>query len=113
MVKMSVLIFLLRLGGIMRGVQIAIWIQIALNLSSTVAIFFAYTLVCEPYKQGWSPQSLGGHCPRKVAFALFASAWTLFTDILVLALPFWIFIGLRMAKRAKVALIGVFLLGFM
>jgi hypothetical protein len=38
------------------------------------------------------------------------SSITIVTDVLVIALPFWIFLGLKMAKAAKVAVLGIFAL---
>jgi len=112
MVKMSVLLFLLRLGGTKTGVRIAIWTLLVLNAVSAVVILLVYTFICSPQDHGWQIEYLGGHCPQKTISALFGAAWMLLTDVLVLALPFWIFIGLRMAMRAKIAVIGVFVLGF-
>lgn len=39
------------------------------------------------------------------------AALTILTDVLVLALPFWVFLGLQMANKTKVALIGIFVMG--
>jgi len=52
-----------------------------------------------------------GTCVDTGIFYIATSALTIFTDLAVLALPFWIFLGLKMPLKVRIALMGVFLLG--
>lgn len=112
MVKVSVLLFLLRLAGTRPGVRVAIWALMIFTIALMIAIFFCVIFVCYPIPYGWD-RSIEGHCFDKRPFTMWTGGVALFTDLLTLALPFWIFLGLRMPRKAKVALLGVFALGFM
>jgi hypothetical protein len=113
MVKNSVLVFLLKFATARRAIFISIWVLLTVNTASIIAFFFAYTFSCRPQDQKWSAESLGGHCDARTIYSLFSSGWTIFTDLLVLALPFWLFLGSKMAKRQKLAIIAVFCLGIL
>ncbi|WQF79287.1 hypothetical protein CDEST_04301 [Colletotrichum destructivum] len=113
LVKASVLVFLLRLGGQKQGARLAIHGLNVFNACHAVAIFFAALFQCLPIEANWD-FSLRAEPETKCisnSFHVIASCLTIFSDILVLALPFWIFLGLRMPMAAKMAVIGVFLMG--
>jgi len=112
LVKASVLVFLLRLGG---GHKPKIrWSIHALNVFNglqAIAIFLVALLQCIPIEANWDPAvALKAKCIDK-SFHITASSLTILTDILVLILPFCIFLGLKMKRAAKVAVLGVFMLG--
>lgn len=111
-VRTSVLVFLLRLGGTKDGLRIAIWIIGVLNLCLMVAIIFAVTFICQPVEYNWKPFIEGGECLNTAALSMSITVLTIVTDIVVCILPFWVFSGLHIAKKAKFALMFVFLLGF-
>ncbi|KAB5572773.1 hypothetical protein GE09DRAFT_1217314 [Coniochaeta sp. 2T2.1] len=111
LVKTSVLIFLLRLGGQKPGVRYAIHALNIFNIALMVAIFLVVIFQCNPVAFNWNP-SLNGTCIKQGEFYLVTAALTIFTDLLVLALPIWIFADLKMKLKLKIALIIVFLLGF-
>ncbi|ROT43009.1 hypothetical protein SODALDRAFT_327179 [Sodiomyces alkalinus F11] len=115
LVKTSILLFLLRLGGQQRRVRWAIHLLNAFNLSLMVAIFVTVIFQCTPVSFFWEQFGPGadpnGKCINMGAFYVSTSALNVLTDLLVLALPFWIFLGLKMPKRVKIALLGVFALG--
>ncbi|KAF8848760.1 hypothetical protein BDZ45DRAFT_664032 [Acephala macrosclerotiorum] len=111
-VKNSMLIFLLRLAGNRREVKYTILTLIVFNTALMVAIFITVIFQCTPIPYNWDTTIEGGHCVQQGAFYVATTVLTLFTDILVLALPFWIVMGLKMARKTKVAVIGIFFLGF-
>ncbi|KAJ2902230.1 hypothetical protein MKZ38_000832 [Zalerion maritima] len=111
MVKTSVLIFLLRIGGQKPGVTVAIHALNAFNIALMIAIFIVVIFQCNPIAYNWDSQ-LDGTCVQQGEFYLVTAALTIFTDVLVLALPFWIFLDLKMPRKQKLALIFVFFLGF-
>jgi hypothetical protein len=112
LVKTSVLIFLLRLGGQKPGVRWAIHIVNLINLALMIAIFLVVMFQCWPIEYNWHPGIPGGHCIKQGVFYVATAGLTLFTDCLVLGLPIWIFADLKMAFKTKVALILVFIVGF-
>lgn len=117
LVKTSVLLFLLRLSGQKKNIRISIHALNAFNLALMVAIFFTVLFQCTPISYFWeqvgrSPPT-EGTCINAAVFITATAALNVLTDILVLMLPFWIFLGLQMPKRVKWALLGVFALGGM
>ncbi|KAK4166253.1 hypothetical protein QBC43DRAFT_22275 [Cladorrhinum sp. PSN259] len=132
LIKSSILFFLLRLGHQKPGVKFAIHALNASNLAMLVAIFFATLLQCKPISWFWesvcpepieegSPEGkLGGligkntekgECVDQVSLYMMQAVWNILTDILTLALPFWIFLGLNMPGRLKRATLCIFGLG--
>lgn len=113
-VKTSVLVFLLRIGVQKNATRLSIHALNAFNISMAVAIFVVVIFQCNPIAFFWD-KSLpgGGVCIATTTFYAWTAGLTILTDVLVLALPFWIFLGLNMATRLKVAIIGIFLLGGM
>lgn len=112
LVKASVLLFLLRLGGQKPSVQ---WSIHALNIFNTglmIAIFLVVLLQCKPISFNWNTSAPDGKCIQQGTFYVATAVLTIFTDLLVLALPLWIFLDLKMPLKLKIALIFVFLLGF-
>ncbi|KAF6810872.1 CFEM domain-containing protein [Colletotrichum sojae] len=110
-VKSSVLLFMLRLSGHKRGVRLTIHALNMFNVTLGIAIFVVVIFQCAPIAFFWDKTIPGGRCIKGTTFYAITAGLTILTDILVLAFPFWIFIGLQMARRVKAALIAVFLLG--
>ncbi|KUJ18746.1 uncharacterized protein LY89DRAFT_504150 [Mollisia scopiformis] len=111
-VKNSILMFLLRLTGTRKAVRYTILGLIAVNTALMIAIFITVIFQCLPIAYNWDTTIKGGHCVAQGAFYVATTTLTLFTDILVLALPFWIVMGLKMERKTKIAVIGIFFLGF-
>ena len=110
-VKTSMLLFLLKLGSQKPGVRWCIYALNTFNLSLMVAIFLIVIFQCRPIAYNWDTSIAGGTCIQQGAFYVATAALTLFTDVLTLAIPFWIFLDLKMPLRIKIVLIFVFLLG--
>jgi hypothetical protein len=111
--KVSALFFLLRLGQHSKGLVRFIWGQIWLNIILTISIMMMYIFACDPVGHGWALSSLGMKCSVGRNYTLFSSVSTIFTDLLVLMVPFWILKGVRMAKRIKAAILSIFMLGLL
>jgi hypothetical protein len=109
-VKQSVLLFLLRLASIRPRIRLIIWTTAAFNFALMISTLLAVILQCIPVTMNWDPTAKG-HCIDKVAFAVSTACLAIVTDIISLALPFYIFLGLQLEKKKKMALIGVFALG--
>ncbi|KAI0399231.1 hypothetical protein F4802DRAFT_55684 [Xylaria palmicola] len=112
LVKTSILLLLLRLFGQKPGVKrFIIWVNTA-NMGMMIAVFFGTVLQCIPISKAWNT-SLEGTCiDRRILFTI-SSVFNIVTDILILALPMRIFIDLKIPKRTKIALMFIFLLGFL
>lgn len=111
LVKASVLVFLLRLGSHQRWVRWFIYGLNTFNALQAIAVFLVALLQCIPISANWDAAAMATAKCVDVSFHVTISCLTIFTDILVLIIPFWIFLGLKMPKAAKVALMGVFTLG--
>ncbi len=113
LVKTSVLLFLLKLGSQKPGVRWCIHALNALNLGLMVAIFLVVIFQCAPIAYNWDTSIPNAHCINRAVFYVATAGLTIFTDVLNLALPFWIFLDLKMPLRVKITLMFVFLLGAM
>lgn len=114
LVKSSVLMFLLRIGGQKRQIRYSIHALNIINIGMMIAIFLTVIFQCLPIPYFWErllDPTLPGNCIDTGAFYVTTAALTILTDVFVLALPIWIFIGLKMAVRLKIAIMFVFLLG--
>ncbi|KAI1337819.1 hypothetical protein F5Y15DRAFT_145016 [Xylariaceae sp. FL0016] len=112
LVKTSILLFLLRLFGQKPGVRrFIVWLNTA-NIANMIAVFFAIVFQCIPIEKSWDPLVEGTCIDRRVLFTA-SSAFNILTDLLVLGLPLRIFVDLKIPRRTKIALMVVFLLGFL
>ena len=113
LVKASILFFLLRLGGQKQGVRYAIYGLNVFNAGHAVAVFFTALFQCMPMGANWDFALKADPDTKCIhnSFHVIGSCLTILTDILILALPFWIFLGLKMPRVTKIAVIGVFLMG--
>lgn len=112
LVKISVLLFLLRLAEIKPAVRTVAWVLIVFTAVLMVAICLAVIFECNPIAYNWDG-TLDGHCFDRKSFALSTAGLTILTDFTTLAMPFWIFLGLGMNWKAKTALLAVFGVGIM
>ena len=112
-VKASVLLFMLRLGGTKRSVRYACWALVVVNVTAGVAIFLACLLQCVPLNTYWEMKArkTSGSCVKMDIFSVAAGGINVATDLATLALPFVIFLKLRLQRRVKVCLLVVFSLG--
>ncbi|PHH50409.1 hypothetical protein CFIMG_005432RA [Ceratocystis fimbriata CBS 114723] len=114
-VKTSVLLFLMRLGGQKPGIRWSIHFLNAFNIMLGIGTFVTVIFQCTPVDFYWEAHAknppTSGSCIDMGAFYVSTAGLTILTDILVLALPVWIFMGLKMAFKLKVALVCVFSLG--
>lgn len=111
LVKLSVILFMLRLNGQKRSIRIFAWAIFAVTLILMVAIIIVVIFQCSPIPFVYDTTIKGGHCIQQGAFYVATASITILTDILVLILPTWITIGLQMPVRQKAAVIGLLSLG--
>jgi high-affinity K+ transport system ATPase subunit B len=87
-VKISILIFLLRLTGTRKAIRHSISGLIAFTTALMLAIFITVIFQCLPIAYNWDTSIEGGHCVQQGAFYVATTVLTLVTDILVLPLQF-------------------------
>ncbi|KAK3349174.1 hypothetical protein B0T25DRAFT_547383 [Lasiosphaeria hispida] len=110
LVKVSALLFLLRLGGTKKRVRIACRAMIVFNLALMVTFFLIFLFQCLPIKSLWVTVP-SAHCVRRDVISVSLAVANIVTDILTLSIPFLLFLSLKISKRARNALLVVFLLG--
>lgn len=107
------MLFLLRISGHNKGVRWTIYIVNAINIGEMVALFLVCVFQVTPIESMWDENIKPTAAIDIVAFIIATSAITIATDIIVLAIPFVIFIGLQMRLAQKLSLLVVFLAGGM
>ncbi|KAI0448034.1 hypothetical protein F4803DRAFT_496251 [Xylaria telfairii] len=111
LVKTSILVFLLRLGGHRRRVRYFIYGLLTFNGLQAIAVFLVAVFQCIPIEANWDPVAAATAKCIYPSFHVIVSSITLTTDLLVLIIPFWIFLGLKLPLAARIAIISVFLTG--
>ncbi|RBR11054.1 uncharacterized protein FIESC28_09199 [Fusarium coffeatum] len=111
LVKSSILFFLLRLGGHRRSIRYSIYALNAFNIALMIAIFLTVIFQTIPIQAYWDLTLEPTRQINGANFYISTAIITIVTDFLVLLIPFWVFIGLKMRMAAKVGLIVVFLAG--
>ncbi|TLD30909.1 hypothetical protein PspLS_02054 [Pyricularia sp. CBS 133598] len=113
LVKASILVFLLKLFGQKDFIRRCIYSLTTVNVTQAIGVLFAVIFQCHPIAFAWDSEIRRGTCiDRRVLFTTM-SALNILMDLLVLALPLWIFSDLRIPGKTKAALLVVFLLGFL
>ncbi|KAF5717235.1 integral membrane protein PTH11 [Fusarium mundagurra] len=111
LVKSSILFFLLRLGGHNRAIKWTIYGLNAFNVALMIAIFLTVVFQTIPINAFWDLSIKPERQIDGPVFYISSAIITIITDVLVLLIPFWIFLGLKMKIAAKLGLIVVFLMG--
>lgn len=112
LVKASILLFLLRLFGQKRGVRWYILGVHAANAAHLVANLGVVVFQCAPIARAWDFTAPGTCVDQRVFFTA-SAAFNILTDLLILGLPLRVFVGLKIPRRTKLALMFLFLLGFL
>ncbi|KAK4168654.1 hypothetical protein QBC43DRAFT_104046 [Cladorrhinum sp. PSN259] len=110
LIKISALLFLLRLGGTKQSVHRACWALIGFNIMQLCAFLPASVFTCSPVEFAWKAVSKG-RCFSGGPFALTLASTNILTDILTLLVPFMAFRNLKLTNRIRYTLVGVFTLG--
>ncbi|KAE9378283.1 hypothetical protein N431DRAFT_541791 [Stipitochalara longipes BDJ] len=112
LIKMSILLFLLRLTGQKQAVKKAIWTLLILNGLVTLINIFFIMFQCLPVAAVWDPTAYpNANC---IDFGKTTTAFasiSVITDTFVLILPTWIVHDLQIPIRQKLMLIGILSFG--
>jgi hypothetical protein len=109
-VKASVLAFDSRLSGVKKEIKITVYVLQAVNAGCMISVFCVTLFQCNPISLNFTP-GYRRTCINNVAFNYAYNCIVIATDVAVLAVPFWAFLGLQLRTRLKVGLLGVFALG--
>ncbi|KAK3330526.1 hypothetical protein B0H66DRAFT_66210 [Apodospora peruviana] len=112
LVKVSALLFLLRVGGTKKRVKLACTAMIWFNLLQLFSFLPVVVFQCDPVEWNWRG-SAQGKCIKGAVFSTTLAAINLLTDMLTLWIPFWAFLDLKVNKRVRNALLGVFCVGIL
>ncbi|KAI4198745.1 MAG: hypothetical protein LQ350_005068 [Teloschistes chrysophthalmus] len=112
--KLTVLFFYQRVfQG--RWVQMGIWTMVGVTFLWTVGFFFSELLQCVPISANW--EGFGwdeAACGVNANVMLMAQTWSdIATNVVILCLPIYSIWALQMPPRRKLAVCGIFLLGFL
>ncbi|KAF3198303.1 hypothetical protein TWF192_005361 [Orbilia oligospora] len=109
-IKLSILSFYKGISP-QKPYQIAIWSTIGLVLAYTIAIEFVYMFECPKPSMSWSVTFPTGCMNLSVLYYTSASI-NILTDILILCLPIPVLMTIQIQKRKRIALVGIFFIGF-
>lgn len=113
LVRSSVLVLLLRIGGHRTSVRRTIHVMNMLNLLFMVAVFLVVLFQSTPIQASWDIKTKAISQIDFGTFAVATACITIVGDIFVLAIPVWLFLGLQMRLSLKLGLIAAFLLSGM
>lgn len=122
LIKVSALLFLLRLGSTKKTVRVACWAMIVFNCLQVLTFLPLTIMQCLPVESPWvtapPPKdnklvSPPPRCIQRDVYALVQALVNILTDSLTLLIPFLLFSHLRVNKRVRIALMTVFLLGIL
>ncbi|KAH6621989.1 hypothetical protein C7974DRAFT_214334 [Boeremia exigua] len=121
LVKISILLFFRRLSSrvVSNGFRYATWITIGFIASSSIAFTLVPIFGCRPISAFWdqtnSTKILNGykyHCFNEGADVFAASIISMVQDFFTALLPTFLYWKLRIPVRQKMALFGIFAIGY-
>ncbi|OJJ48039.1 hypothetical protein ASPZODRAFT_166097 [Penicilliopsis zonata CBS 506.65] len=110
LVKLSMLVFLLRLESRSRIVHSLILFSSAVTIGLFLAVLVTDIFQCHPVRYVFD-ESIAGSCIDQGVFYVATAALNLFTDLLVLSIPIIITVSLQMPVRRKIAVCAILCLG--
>ncbi|PVH96315.1 hypothetical protein DM02DRAFT_687949 [Periconia macrospinosa] len=94
-VKCSILVFILHIGRRRKGVPWMVYSVITLTVLQALAVFLGVLLQCLPIAANWDSTLRPTAKCIDPSFHVTISSVTVLTDLMVLALPFYVFLGLQ------------------
>ncbi len=111
LVKMSVLIFYIRIFGSVQAYKVAFWILGAIILGWYIAVTLLALFNCVPLNKLWNP-SISGHCVSQHSAFLGATISNFIVDFMILFLPMPMLWQLHLETSRKIGLVAVFTAGY-
>lgn len=111
LVKLSVLLFYIRIFKSIRTYRIAFWIVGIIIVGWCIAINFLALFTCVPVQKAWN-RTTPGHCLDTHQTFLGATISNILVDFIILILPMPMLWQLHIETRRKFGLVGVFAAGY-
>ncbi|KAK2613378.1 hypothetical protein N8I77_000296 [Diaporthe amygdali] len=111
LVKSSALIFMLRIAGHKTGIRWAIYVINTINVCLMIATFLVVIFQTIPIAAYWDKTLPVQRSIDAAAFGMSTFIMTIVTDVLVLAIPVWAFIGIKVNLGTKIGVIMIFMTG--
>ena len=109
LIKLSVLMFYVRVFKVVRIYQIALWLAGFLVVAWGITVLLINLLACIPIKKNWDP-SVSGHCIDRHYLLLIPN---ILTDFILLILPMPMLWPIQLSFRRKIGLCGLFAAGYL
>ena len=110
--KFSVLCFYNRTFAVSRQLRTALWVLGGVTMGWWISVTFVIIFQCHPIRAAWLPQ-VPGNCFNLYGFFVGQAVPNILTDFILLILPLPILWRLRIQLPQKIALVAVFLLGYL
>lgn len=110
-IKLSVLMFYVRIFHKIRSYRIAFWVMGAIIVSWDIAVSMMAIFTCIPVQAAWI-SSIHGRCLDYQSTFLGTAVSNIIIDVLLLILPMPMLWKLNINTRRKIALVGVFAAGY-
>ena len=110
-IKMSVLLFYVRIFLIVQVYRVIFWIVAFLIISCGIAMDFSALFSCIPIRKAWD-LTLPGHCLPSNKVYLGIAILNIVIDFMLLVLPIPMLWSLHMKISSKIGLVTVFSAGY-
>ncbi|KAK7415332.1 hypothetical protein QQX98_005976 [Neonectria punicea] len=111
--KIVILLFLLEINSNQSWYRWTVFATMFVVAGSGIAIFFASVFPCTPFRKSWDlalPADVGSCIDRPAMFQATAGLGVA-TDIMIIAIPIPMVIGLQLSLKKKAALLCLFAIG--
>ncbi|KAG6361656.1 hypothetical protein INS49_009883 [Diaporthe citri] len=109
LVKSSALVFMLRIAGHKIGIRWAIYIINTINICLMISTFLVVIFQTIPIAAYWDKTLPVQRSIDAASFGMSTFIMTIVTDVLVLAIPIWAFIGMKVSLATRIGVIMIFL----
>ena len=111
--KISILLFYLRVFKVVRWFKFLCWTVGGIILAFTVASVLASIFQCIPIAFAYDKTIPDGSCIDLTSFWYGNAGYNIGTDLIIIILPILVIRTLKIPKRTRIALVGVFGLGIL
>ncbi|MCJ1393649.1 hypothetical protein MMC18_006525 [Xylographa bjoerkii] len=108
---MSILLFYVRIFNVPAFKLVAKVLMVLVALWGLSVILCAF-LLCRPFAFNWDQTIPGGSCGNQILSYIITGAFNIVTDFIILALPMPMVWKLQVPRKNKIALFGMFGIGF-
>ena len=110
-IKISILLFYLRIFGQNNRFRLAAYINMAYTLGWAISTWIVNLTVCTPIAYYYDRTIKGGSCKNQAISGSVNGGLSLLGDISILVLPLPMMWHLKMNTRRKIGISGIFMLG--